>query len=275
MKENNKPKVVIRQSAFETNSSSSHTVVLTTKNDWTTKGEIVDYFNNLDINEETRSLITTKDGFYLPIGPITDKNDEIVIRAELFGHQLSAISTWHEKLQYIIATYATNIEKLTAISNALHNYCPDIIGICANSPEDDWNGGLLHIKVDPDETSNEVYFADYFNWDDFGPFGEVDHQSTDNIDNLINTLRKVRKYAKASFEDLITMIIFSNKFVIVTDTDSNSISESFESFRRSGYFEALGFDQILVCRGYKKINGRTVYRYKFLNLERYLLDDEE
>ena len=252
-------KFVIRRSAFETNSSSAHTVVLTSQNEWVSQEDIRQDIDDLlikrnDLKKRFDLAFRREDGsIYLPLGYYisVDENGIPSMAPCTFGHEFSVLTNWYEKLGYIVASFKYDLEKVIAIKDVVHDYYPEITGFAFVTSEQ-VNALSPNAKVFTELSDYEVYSS----------FGEVDHQSNDNIEQAINAIRDFDKYKDKSFEDIIREMIFCNKFAIITDSDS---CDTFEDIDTSSVCQALGVDRILEFAGYKNPEDYNSAIYRFID----------
>jgi len=210
-------KIKIRKDIYETNSSSMHTVVLTKKvNEYVTPEEIRN-----ELKEKQSEFVDFVDKKKTNID-----TDEFYIKCETdsFGREFRLLTTWYEKLIYVIA----NIRELG---------------------DADTIGSVIKDYLQPNCKGIEVLKYDYYLTQtldgscpsvdrdaEYDLFGSIDHQSYDNLNNAIEALKDGTK------EERIKKIIFSNEVVIVVDGDE---SYAFEELLTGGFFAKDTFTKIL------------------------------
>lgn len=160
------------------------------------------------------------------------------------------LDSWYTKLQYLIAYYKYDVEKIIELSKIVNERYPKIIGFATQMAEIE---------------DEHVYCMDW-HYDEM--FGDVDHQSMDNIDNLIKAMRASDEYKSLSTKKILQKIIFSNEFVIVTDSDEEY---TLKSWFRNGILEKRNIKKIL--NYVSKDKGKT-YSYILEDIENYDTSDD-
>lgn len=243
-------KIKIRLNTFETNSSSAHTMVILDKADIAGDDEINEVVENkCKRNRECKN----KDGtFYFPIDS-----------GNCYGTGFEILEDWEDKLDYLVASLKSDYEE--DIIKALQTRIPKCIGLC--------------FQVYDKEEFLENHFEEYGNitaynsqWNDGELYGTVDHQSTDMGENIVTYLIKQPEYKNKEISDVIADIIFSNKFIIITDSDGDS---TFDTLMNMNFFE----DSLKKGKIYREIyhynKGNSFTSCEFVSLEDYGKEEED
>lgn len=238
----------IRNSTFETNSSSMHTVILTNDTDyWDPVKEISSYFDSLP--ENIKKALLGGDRKYFPI-----PKDQLGEDYE-FGRGFSIFNDWREKIAYCLSLLTNN--DISDFLKVLNYKLPEDIrvdGIAVGLSEyysdvikNIGNGFIFNTSL---ETLSEECGA------------YVDHQSITNIDNLMKGMKKLKRYKHMTDGELIYEIIFSKRIAIVEDSDETN---TLERYILSHVIDPERIDYILQE---KYINGRFVA--SLITVEEYI-----
>lgn len=237
-------KIKVRLNTFETNSSSAHTMVILDEPDIVGDDEINEIINSC--------CKKNKDGtFYFPIES-----------SNCYGTGFEILENWEEKLEYLVASLKSDYEE--DIVKALQTRIPRCTGLC--------------FQVYNREEFLEDHFEKHGNitvydsqWNDSELYGTIDHQSTDMGENIVTYLVKQPEYKNKEISDVIADIIFSNKFVIITDSDCNS---TFDTLMKMNFFKDSLKKGKIYRENYHYNKGKLFTSCEFVNLEDYGKEEE-
>lgn len=170
--------IQIRRNVFETNSSSSHSLVIMTDNIIKEKGEDL-YFTH---NEMLESLHKVSRGVYKP------GNDDWYFGRAPFR----VLDTFEWKLQYAYANCGENEDERNVVTNLLKELVPEVkkVSIPENCGVDDWQlfGWLGEYNISLKEfLTNKKYIViqdgdEYYIWKDLIDSGLIDKKVIENIE---------------------------------------------------------------------------------------------
>lgn len=234
-----------RLHTFETNSSSAHTMIIMNQEKITTDEEI-----NLYISTIHKKLKSKDGSFYFPIsvGNGFDSTFEILYK-------------WYEKVNYLVASLQSEYEE--DIINALKTRIPNLKGFALTVCDKD---GFIEEHIEKYTDSLCVYDPKY-NDDDL--FGTVDHQSNDMAENILTCLKEQEQYKGKSNVDILAEIIFSNNFIIVTDSDGDP---TFDRLFVNNFFQdALNSSKIYKEQYYyDKTTGKSTITPMFIDASEFI-----
>lgn len=242
-------KIKVRLNTFETNSSSAHTMVILDEPNIVGDDEINEVIENKCKNNKD---CKNKDGtFYFPI----DSDN-------CYGTGFEILDDWEDKLEYLVASLKSDYEE--DIVKALQTRIPKCIGLCFQ----EYNRKEF-LEEHFEEHGNIVVYNSQ--WNDGELYGTVDHQSTDMGENIVTYLIKHPEYKNKGISAVIADIIFSNKFVIVTDGDCGS---TFDTLMKMNFFKDSLKKGKIYRENYHYNKGKPFTSCEFVNLEDYVKEEE-
>lgn len=233
----------IRYGTFETNSSSAHTFVLRSNENYVTDEEIELY--KRDVMEDHAY------GNYLPIARSFNGDMD-------FGRGFEILAEWHEKLAYLFAAFQGDENSKIVVDVVKKRLGVD---------------GVLIYDNDTSDDEDDINLPLYENqWEEMDCFGSIDHESYDCYSHAIEAIRKHEHYKDMSIEEIVYEMIFCNKFVIVTDSDE---SWTFEKLAAQSFFKDAGFTHILHEEFVYRDDGNYHYISTFKTFEDYMKKRED
>ena len=248
-----KRKVVMRQAIFETNSSSMHTFAISNASDYTKDREINQYLRQFSDEE----LLKEEDGsFYLPLN--SDYKNYSTEYENSFEKDFQILDKWIDKLRYCAAYYGIN--EIETLINVIQKRLPLCKGLIASYD-------YISFQINDEDSLNldapfyPQYLEDYF--------GTIDHQSFSNITEALCAMNDMPEYSNMNEEEKIYEIIFSNKILIVIDSDETC---TLDNYIRENIIDSTKFEKILSC-SYK--DDENIFIYKFTSVEDYLKRNDD
>lgn len=204
--------IKIRMNTFETNSSSSHTCILHSDDEFVSDKEINLCWEEYKMNYKDKQ----KDL----------ENIYIDIKNSYFGSNFNLIDNWKNKLEYLLSN---TIDE--AIDEDISSTLEDILKLFKRLfPEfkgfnfiSETNSNEFLVYDSDISFIDNICMSSYFS-DNLIP--ETDHYL---LEDIKTALRKISKYKNLTDEEILKEIIFNDNIVIITDTDglwtlNNSIS---------------------------------------------------
>lgn len=246
--------VVMRGAMFETNSSSMHTFILTNFSDYTTDAEIKKYLSEFSKEE---LCVDDNGNFYLPL--TEDYTRKSTTYEDTYGQEFAIYDSWIDKLRYCAASL--NVGSVHSLISAIQKRLPKCKGLIASFES-------LSYDMDEEESlsPSTPYYPEYMD----NPFGNVDHQSLDNVLTAINSMSNVEKYKDMDFVEKMYEIIFSNKIVIITDSDCSS---TLSHYIAENIIDSSKIEMVLSYAD--DDSDEEKYTYKFISTEEYLKQYDE
>lgn len=235
--------VNIRNSTFETNSSSMHTVVISNNNIYfDAKDEISQYI------EKNKGRTVVHNGkLYIPL-PDVDK---------YFGRGFYIFDHWLEKLAYLMSSIIdTKINR--EIVSLLNEFSDIEIGGFIGDVADYYSEEILEGINNP--LKGDLLNSYTIGYSTESIFESIDHQSLENMENCIKALGEDLKIK--SMRDRLYEILFSKKLLIVEDSDESCYLESFL------LDNTINSSQLKYILSYMGDYDDTTY--KFIDVDAYL-----
>ena len=246
-------KIVIRNNVFETNSSSMHTVVLCNRKDYASGSDFNDFIVAAKEMEEClhkAGYFVGQSAKYYPIPSFSDPD-------YYFGSSFQLFSNWEDKFIYLLAIPKYYKEQVALIDSVL-NRIPEVDGI------------ITSLSSDYEDTQN------YFDSDRIimpkdslidDSFGRVSYEGVSAIEGLVKCIRSNETFKNKTEAEIFEEIIFSNKYIIVTDSDE---ANNFLHAYKKGLFRDAGFEYILSYKYNDEDDVDERYTYYFNSISDYV-----
>ena len=191
-------KRVIRQNVFETNSSSSHSIVIKKDDGYFTKEELSEYFildnNKIDIGYD----------FYLSFG----------------RYPFNILYTPYDKMRYLLASYSNDTEKRNEINELMKSLIDNCEGI--QFPK----------KYDYNDNEND---DNNDNNDDNTYYGDIDHQSSTILNSFIK--KNNISFKDFLLQKKYVIIIDSDEYNEWNKLKKSGLIKTDNIVKEIGYFE--------------------------------------